>query len=118
MRTPREDRKGVDAYIAGFPPAVRARLRAVRKAVRAAAPEAIELLSYGIPAYKQGRIVVYFAAHANHIGLYPAPRGEPGFKRELARYGGGKGTVQFPHDEPIPLDLIKRIVVFRARARG
>ena len=106
----------VGAYISGFPPAVRQRLKAVRSAVRAAAPAAEETLSYGIPAYKQSGIVVYFAAHTGHIGLYPAPRTVPGFKRELARYGGGKGTIQLPHDEPLPLELIERIVKFRVGA--
>jgi uncharacterized protein YdhG (YjbR/CyaY superfamily) len=108
--------KAVDAYIAACPPAVRHRLKAVRRAVRAAAPAAEETLSYGIPAYKQRGIVVYFAAHTAHIGLYPAPRTIPGFKRELAGYGGGKGTIQLPHDEPLPIDLIKRIVKYRVGA--
>lgn len=116
MNPARPKPKGVDAYIAAFPPTVRARLKAVRKAVRAAAPEAEETLSYGIPAYKQQGIVVYFAAHTGHIGLYPAPRSAPGFKRELAKYGGGKGTVQMLHNEPIPLDLIERIVRYRVDA--
>lgn len=109
--------KDVTAYIAGFPVEVRKRLRAVRATIRKAAPDATETLSYGIPAYKQKGIVVYFAAHANHIGLYPAPRSAVGFKRELAAYGGGKGTVQFPHDQPIPHDLIRRIVKFRVQER-
>lgn len=117
MRSDQPRPTTVDEYIAGFPPPVRKRLTAIRKAVRTAAPDAAEGISYGIPAYKQGRILVYFAAHTNHIGMYPAPRADAAFKKELAAYGGGKGTVQFPHDAPIPLDLIRRIVEFRASAR-
>lgn len=116
MKPASRNTKTVDVYIAAFPPAVRQRLKAVRRAVCAAAPAAEETLSYGIPAYKQGGIVVYFAAHTEHIGLYPAPRNVPGFKRELARYGGGKGTIQMPHNAPLPLDLIERIVRHRVEA--
>lgn len=105
----------VDQYIAGFRGNLRARLKAIRKAVRQSAPGADEVISYGIPAYKLKGIVVYFAAHTQHIGMYPAPRAEAMFKKELAAYGGGKGTVQFPHDEPIPLALVRRIVAFRVK---
>lgn len=104
----------VDAYIAGFPAEIRARLEKVRGAIRKAAPEAEESISYRIPAYRLEGALVYFAGFAQHIGMYPAPRSSAEFRDELAPYGGGKGTVQFPHDEPLPLDLIKRIVKFRA----
>lgn len=113
MRSEQPRPTTVDEYIAGFPPPVRKRLTAIRKAVRKAAPDAAETISYGIPAYKQGGIVVYFAAHASHIGMYPAPRSIPGFKRALSAFGGGTGTIQMPHDEAIPLDLIDRIVRYR-----
>ena len=106
----------VAEYIAGFPRTVQARLRAIRKAVRQAAPDAEEVISYGIPAYKLKGIVVYFAAHTHHIGVYPAPRADPAFRKEIAAYGGGKGTVQFPHDKPIPLALVRKIVTFRVSA--
>lgn len=116
MRSERPRATTVDEYIAGFPPQVRKRLTAIRRAVRKAAPDAVEAISYGIPAYKQHGIVVYFAAHSNHIGMYPAPRAEATFRKELASFGGGKGTVQFPHAEPIPLELVGRIVAFRSRS--
>lgn len=104
----------VDAYIASFPPSVQARLGKVRATIRKAAPKAQEAISYRIPAYRLDGTLIYFAGFAQHIGVYPAPRSEPAFRDELAAYAGGKGTVQFPHDEPLPLDLIRRIVKFRA----
>lgn len=104
----------VDAYIAGFPPGIRARLEKVRATIRKAAPQAEEGISYRIAGYRLEGILIYFAGFARHIGMYPAPRGSAEFRDELAQYGGGKGTVQFPHDEPLPLDLIRRIVKYRA----
>lgn len=74
----------------------------------------METISYRIPAYKLDGNLVYFAGFAQHIGVYPAPRDSLQFRDELAAYAGGKGTVQFPHDKPLPLDLIRRIVAFRA----
>jgi uncharacterized protein YdhG (YjbR/CyaY superfamily) len=75
-----------------------------------------EKISYQIPTFTlQGKYFVYFAAYKKHIGLYPAPRGSEQFKKELAAYAGGKGTVQFPFDKPIPFELIRRIVKFRAK---
>ncbi len=104
----------VDTYIAGFPAEIRARLEKVRATIRKAAPQAEEGISYRIAGYRLGGVLIYFAGFPNHIGMYPAPRGAPEFRDELAAYGGGKGTVQFPHDKPLPLGLIKRIVQFRA----
>lgn len=106
----------VDAYIAGFKAPIRTRLEQVRAAIRKAAPNAEEGISYRIPAYKLHGTLVYFAGFPKHIGLYPAPRSAPEFRDELAVYAGGKGTLQFPHDAPLPLDLIRRIVKFRAAA--
>src|SRR5687767_3873713 len=100
----------VTDYISGFPKPVQKLLEQLRSAVKKAAPGAEEMISYGIPAYKLNKkILIYFAAHGKHIGLYPAPRGNEAFE-ELSAYKGGKGTIQFPLDKPLPLDLIARIV--------
>ena len=107
------DASSVDAYIASFPPEIRARLEKVRATIRKAAPQAEEGISYRIAGYKLEGVLIYFAGFAGHIGVYPAPRGSAEFRDELAAYGGGKGTLQFPHDKPLPLDLIRRIVKFR-----
>ncbi len=106
----------IDEYIAGFPPATQKALKLIRATIRKAAPKAEEAISYAIPAYKlDGLWLIYFAAFTNHVSVYPAPRGKPEFRDELTKYKGGKGTVQFPLSEPIPTDLITRIVKFRAR---
>ena len=105
----------IDAYISEFPADVQKILRAIRKTIRQAAPNAQEAISYRIPAFTLDGPLIYFAGFKKHIGLYPAPRSAPGFRKELARYEGGKGTVQFPLDEPIPFELITRIVKFRAK---
>ncbi|HEU4557951.1 MAG TPA: DUF1801 domain-containing protein [Longimicrobium sp.] len=105
----------VDAYIAGFPDHVQEILQKIRTTVRNAAPEAEESISYQIPAFKlKGTPLVYFAAHKKHIGLYPVPVGNPELE-ELSEYASGKGTAQFPLNQPIPFDLIKKIVKFRAK---
>jgi len=107
--------KTVDEYIASFPDDVRAILEKFRGIVRGAAPEAEERISYGMPAYKLRHNLVYFAAHTNHIGLYPTPLATGVFAKELAPYESGKGSIKFPFDKPIPYDLIRRIVEFRVR---
>lgn len=104
----------IDEYIATFPAPVRELLQQVRATIHAAAPEATEKISYQMPTFFLNGNLVHFAAFKNHIGFYPAPRGIEAFKDELARYKGAKGSVQFPIDEPMPLDLIRRIVEFRA----
>ncbi len=103
----------VDEYIKSFPLPTQTLLKQIRKTIRAAAPEAEEMISYGIAGYKQYGMLIYFAGFANHVSVYPAPRSAPSFKKELDRYKGGKGTVQFPLNEPLPLDLIKRMVAYR-----
>jgi uncharacterized protein YdhG (YjbR/CyaY superfamily) len=105
----------VDEYIASFDGEVRERLERIRVVIKAAAPEAVEKISYGMPAYKLRKILVYFAAHKSHIGLYPMPSAAGAFKEELKSYKSGKGSIIFPNDEPIPYDLIRRIVEFRVR---
>lgn len=113
MKTDQATPKTIDEYIAGFPKEVQARLKEIRKTIRKAAPAAEEKISYRIPAFALHGNLIYFAAFKNHIALYPAPRGVAKFKDELSAYEGGKGTVQFPLDRPIPFDLISRIVKFR-----
>lgn len=108
-----EKPKSVDAYISSFPKDIQLILEEIRAAIKAAAPSAEEVISYGLPAYKLHGILVYFAGHKNHIGFYATPTGHTQFANELSKYKQGKGSVQFPINEPMPLDLISRIVEFR-----
>jgi uncharacterized protein YdhG (YjbR/CyaY superfamily) len=107
--------KSVDDYIATFPKTVQCILEEIRKAIREAAPEAEETISYQMPAFKLKGILVWYAAYKNHIGFYPRVSAIVAFKDKLFRYKLSKGTVQFPLNEPIPFDLIKEIVRFRVR---
>lgn len=107
--------RNIDDYIERFPVKVQKLLQKIRKTIQKAAPEATEVISYQMPAFKQKRVLVYFAAYKNHIALYPAPRGAREFKKELEQYEGGKGTVQFPLDHPVPYDLITRIVKYKVK---
>ncbi len=104
----------IDEYIATFPEATQKILQAIRETIHAAAPDATEKISYQMPTFFLNGNLVHFAAFKKHIGFYPAPRGLEAFKAELAGYAGAKGSVQFPIDQPMPLDLISRIVQFRA----
>jgi uncharacterized protein YdhG (YjbR/CyaY superfamily) len=104
----------INEYIASFPPDVRPKLEELRRTIKAAAPAAEEKISYQMPTFALKGNLVHFAAYKNHIGFYPAPSGIQAFEKELAIYKGAKGSVQFPVDEPLPLDLISRIVKFRA----
>ncbi|AIQ57584.1 iron chaperone [Paenibacillus borealis] len=105
--------ESVDQYIAAFAPEVQEILQTLRKVIREAAPEAEEKISYQMPTLFLHKNLVHFAAFKNHIGFYPAPRGIEAFKEELAQYKGAKGSVQFPINEPLPYELITRIVKFR-----
>ncbi len=106
----------VDEYISTFPKETQELLKQVRKTIRQAAPDAGESISYGMPAYKlNGKPLVYFAAFKNHIGFYATPTGHKEFADELSKYKQGKGSVQFPLDKPMPLDLIERITKFRVK---
>ena len=107
--------KTVDEYIERYPPKVQTVLRKLRATIRKAAPKADEVISYAIPGYKYHGMLIFFAAFANHVSVYPAPRTNVQFKKELAAYKGGKGTIQFPMDEPIPYELVTRIVKFRMK---
>jgi uncharacterized protein YdhG (YjbR/CyaY superfamily) len=104
---------GIDEYIATFPNDVQGKLEGLRSAIKEAAPEAEEVISYGMPAFKMNRVLVYFAAYKSHIGFYPTASGISAFKDELSRYKQSKGAVQFPIEEPVPLDLVRRMVKFR-----
>ncbi|WP_128543714.1 iron chaperone [Larkinella soli] len=105
----------IDEYIRQFPEDIRTRLEAIRTTVREAAPDAEEVISYKMPTFRQDGVLVHFAAYQNHIGLYPAPSGIEAFKEELAPYFGGKGSARFPADQPLPLDLIRKMVEYRLR---
>lgn len=106
----------IDEYIESFPGEVRVILQQVRQTIQAEVPGSEEAISYQIPAFRfNERVLIYFAAFKNHISIYPAPRGEPEFQKELTQYKGGKGTVQFPLAKPIPYDLIRRIVRFKSK---
>ena len=113
MKSEKNLPKNIDEYISGFPDEIRLLLEEVRKTIRNAAPEATEAISYQMPTFRLNGNLVHFAAFKNHIGLYPAPTGIETFRKELTPYKGGKGSVQFPISEPLPLDLITRIVRFR-----
>jgi uncharacterized protein YdhG (YjbR/CyaY superfamily) len=104
-----------DEYIAGFPPEIQEKLNIIRETIRKAAPEAQETISYQIPTFTLHGNLVHFAAMKNHIGFYPAPSGLERFGQELAIYRSGKGSVQFPYDQPIPLHLVTEIVKFRVK---
>jgi uncharacterized protein YdhG (YjbR/CyaY superfamily) len=104
----------VDSYIASYPEDLRILLEQVRSTIRKTAPGAEELISYGMPGYKtNGRVLVYFAGFKSHIGFYATPTGHEAFKAELSKYKQGKGSVQFPINQPMPLDLIRQMVEFR-----
>lgn len=106
--------KTVEQYIAGFPASTKKQLEQVRKIIQANAPDAVEGISYGMPGFKYlGKPLVYFAGYENHIGFYATPTGHEAFKKDLSVYKTGKGSVQFPLSSPMPLALIKKIVLFR-----
>lgn len=104
----------VDEYIQSFPEEIQEILEQIRKIIKENAPESIEEIAYGMPAYKTNKKpLVYFAAFSKHIGFYATPTGHERFAKELSKYKQGKGSVQFPLNQDIPLDLIKEIVKFR-----
>jgi len=115
MKTDQTTPKTVDEYIAGFSPEIQEILKKIRTTIREAAPEAEEAISYKMPTFRLKGNLVHFAAFSKHIGLYPTPTGIEEFKDELSVYASGKGSVKFPLDEPIPFDLISKIVKFRVK---
>ena len=111
--------QSIDEYIATFPPDIQALLESVRATIKAAAPDATERISYQMPTFWLNGNLVHFAALKNHIGFYPTPSGIEAFQAETSMYKSTKGALQFPLDQPLPLDLIRRIVEFRvAENRG
>jgi len=115
MKTDRTAPKNIDEYIAGFPPDVQEILQKIRATIKKAAPTAEETIKYQMPTFTLHGNLVYFAAFKTHIGFYPIPTGIEKFKKELAPYKQGKGSVQFPLDQPIPYGLISKIVKFRVQ---
>jgi uncharacterized protein YdhG (YjbR/CyaY superfamily) len=103
----------IENYIDQFSPKVQEKLRYLRLEIKNLVPEACEVLSYGMPTFKLKRNLVHFAAYKQHIGFYPAPSAIEYFASELKNYKSSKGAIQFPIDEELPIDLIKRIVEFR-----
>ena len=103
----------IDEYIATFPKDIQNILQELRAAIKAAAPNAEEKISYQMPTFFLNGNLVHFAAFKKHIGFYPTPSGIETFQKELSVYEGAKGSVQFPLDKPMPLKLIIRIVKFR-----
>jgi uncharacterized protein YdhG (YjbR/CyaY superfamily) len=106
----------IDDYIKTFPKDIQGILQKMRLTVKQAAPRADEAISYQMPTFKlNGKNLVHFAAFKNHIGFYPTPSGNESFKKELSPYEGGKGSVRFPLNKPIPYDLVEKIVAFRVK---
>jgi uncharacterized protein YdhG (YjbR/CyaY superfamily) len=105
----------IDQYISGFPEEIQEILQRMREAIRQAAPEAEETISYGIPTFKLNGNLVHFAGYQNHIGFYPGTSGIQAFAKEFKGLKQAKGSVQFPLDKPIPYALIKRVVKFRVK---
>lgn len=105
----------IDEYISSFPKNTQNILEEIRLTIRKAAPDAVEAISYAIPTFKLNGNLVHFAAFKNHIGFYPTPSGIEEFEKELSVYKQGKGSVQFPIDRPLPLELISKIVKYRVK---
>lgn len=106
----------IDAYIRTYPEDVQYLLQKIRQTIQNAVPKAEEAIKYGLPTFVlNGKNLVHFGGFKNHIGFYPAPSGIVAFKKELLKYGGAKGSIQFPLDKPIPLALIKKITLFRVK---
>jgi uncharacterized protein YdhG (YjbR/CyaY superfamily) len=104
-----------DEYIAAYPAAIQKRLQDIREVIKKAVPQAQEVISYGMPAYKLNSVLVYFAGWDKHVGFYPGAGAIAHFKDELSAYKGAKGSVQFPLDEQLPIDIINRIVAYRIK---
>ena len=110
MDTSTDQYETIDEYIASFPEEVGERLRSIRQVVKEEAPEAGETIKYRMPTFTLNGNLVHFAAFQNHIGFYPTPSAMEAFEKELSAYKMGKGSVQFPLDQPLPLSLIRRMV--------
>ncbi len=115
METRQKEPQTIDEYIAGYSPEVQKILQKVRATIKKAAPDAKETIKYRMPTFMLNGNLVYFAGFKNHIGFYPIPSGIEKFEKELSVYKQGRGSVQFPLDQPIPYGLITKIVKFRAK---
>jgi len=115
MPTVRTAPKSIDEYIASFSPEVQAILEKIRLTIRNAAPNAQETISYNIPTFTLNGALVHFAAFKKHIGFYPPVRGDARLEKATSAYAGEKGNLRFPLDEPIPYDLIDRLVKLRVK---
>jgi uncharacterized protein YdhG (YjbR/CyaY superfamily) len=115
MTTTRPTSKEIDKFIAVYPKEVQEILNKIRATIREAAPQAEETINYGIPTFTLKGNLVHFSAFKTHIGFYPTPSGIEKFKKELSAYESAKGSVKFPLDEPIPYELITKIVKFRVK---
>jgi len=105
--------ESVDQYFSWFSGEILVRLQRIREVLKREIPEAKEVISYSMPAFKTTEVLIYYAVAKNHIGLYPTGSGVSEFKKELEPYQTSKGAIQFPHDQPLPLDLIADIAKFR-----
>jgi uncharacterized protein YdhG (YjbR/CyaY superfamily) len=108
-------KKNIDDYINDFSPEIQKTLQQIREVIQKAAPGAEETIKYAIPTFTLNGNLVHFAAFKNHIGFYPIPSGIKAFEKELSTYKRGKGSIQFPLGEPMPLKLISKIVKFRVK---
>lgn len=113
MNTSNKKFNDIDEYHSSFSADIQKVLEQLRQSIKQAAPLATETISYGMPAFKQNKVLVYYAVHKEHIGFYPTPNPIVHFKDELAKYNTSKGAIQFSIDKPLPLTLIKKIVKFR-----
>jgi uncharacterized protein YdhG (YjbR/CyaY superfamily) len=107
--------KTVDEYIKRYPAKLQAILQKLRRTIKAAAPDAKEVISYSIPGYTQNGMLVFFAAWQKHISLYPAPWDAEDLEKEMSAYKGSKGTIQFPLDQPLPFGLVTKMVKYRVQ---
>lgn len=115
MEAKKEPPSNVDVYISNFPKDIQLRLEQIRATILKAAPKAEEGISYQMPAYKYKGLLAYFAGYKNHIGFYPMPDVLKEFKNEISVYKNAKGSVQFPHNEKLPLNLVTKMIKFRMK---
>jgi len=115
MKTNTKEIKTIDDYINQFSDEIKIKLETIRAAIKKAAPKSVEVISYGMPAFKQNKVLVYFAVGKKHIGFYPTPNPIVVFSKELKSYKTSKGAIQFPLDKKIPLSLISKITKFRVK---
>lgn len=115
MKTNSKEINSIDDYINQFPDEIKSKLEKIRAAIKKDAPKSVEVISYGMPAFKMNKVLVYFAVSKNHIGFYPTQNPIKVFSKELESYKTSKGAIQFPLDKKIPLALISKITRFRVK---